>query len=229
MEKLFIIGLGATAEHVCRFVEEYSLFDVCGFAVDDEYYCQTEFVGHPVYRINELERILDKNHDFVFVAMLWNNLNKDRRLVYERLQQSGYRFANIISPTAKIRGELKGDNCWFHDFTIVQYGAEIGTDVMAMAYSIVGAKTSIGNHCFLGAKSDVAGECIVGEQTFVGINSVIFDARKVGKKCIVGACTAVKRDMPDYSACKVASDSMLIKQYDELEIENKLQHKLNRH
>lgn len=228
MKNLVIIGLGETAEHVYNFVQEYNLYRVIGFAVDRQYKTTDTFLELPIYCIDEVEQVIDKSVDYVFVAMLWNNLNADRRKVYERLKAKGFNFANIISPTAKIRGTLLGDNCWFHDFSIVQYGATIGTDVIAMAYSIVGAKSIIGDHVFLGAKSDVAGECTVGEQSFIGINSVVFDTRKVGKLCIVGACASVKRDLPNYSKCIVSSDMCIIKQYDE-NIISKLQHKLNKH
>ncbi len=228
-ENIVIVGLSSTAEHVCHFIKEYDLFNIIGFAVDREYLNETTFQGYPVYAIDDLHKIINKKEDFLFVAMLWNKLNSDRRKVYERLRADGYKFANIISPTAKIRGELLGDNCWFHDYTIVQYGAKIGSDVMAMAFSLIGAHVNLGSHCFLGTKSTVAGGCNVGEQTFIGINSTIFDDRNVGEKCIVGACSVVKRDLPDFSVCKTSLENMTVKTYSSEIIESKLQFNLNKH
>ena len=64
---------------------------------------------------------------------------------------------------------------------------------------------------FMGTKSTVEGGCAVGEQSFIGINSVVFDDRQVGQKCIVVACSAVKRDLPDFHVCKTKLESMQVK------------------
>ncbi len=221
-QKLFIIGASTTAIHVYKFIKEYQLFDVAGFAVHKEYIKDNTFQDLPIYAIEEIDKIVDKNKDLLFVAMLWNKLNADRRQMYENLKKEGYHFANIISPSAKIRGNIKGNNCWIHDYTIIQNDAEIGENTAIMAFTLIGAHTEIGSHCFLGAKSTIGGGCKIGEQSFIGINSTIFDDTIIGKKCIIGACTAVKRNLPDFSSCKTLLTSIEIKEYSEEIIESKL-------
>lgn len=227
LNKIIIIGANTTALHVYEFIKYHNLYQVVGFAVDEEYKSDDTFHGFPLYSISELHNVIDASKDYVFVAMLWNHLNADRKQLYNRIKEMGFHCANLISPTAAIRGKIVGDNCWFHDYTVVQNDAVIESDVMAMAYSLVGAHAHVYEHCFLGAKCTVAGGCTVGKQTFVGINSTIFDDTQIGNKCIIGACTAVKRNMPDNSKWVTASDNIVIKQYTEDEIENKLQFKLN--
>lgn len=222
MQNLIIIGTSSTAEHVYKFINEYQLFNVIGFAIDSIYINQNSFFNLPIYAIEKLETVIDKEKDLLFIALLWNRLNADRRKLYENLKSQGYKFANIISPTAKIRGNLIGDNCWFHDYTIVQHDAEIGANVMVMAHSLIGAHVKIQAHCFLGTKCTIGGNCTIGEQTFIGINSTIFDDRSVGEKCIVGACTTVKRDLPNFSSCTINIDNLKIKSYPEDIIESKL-------
>ena len=51
---------------------------------------------------------------------------------------------------------------------------------------------------------------------------VILRLQEIGKKCLIGACAVVKRNMPDFSKCATSSSSMVIKQYGENEIEEKL-------
>lgn len=92
---------------------------------------------------------------------------------------------------------------------------------MMMARSLVGKNTVIGSHAFIGAGATVAGNCRIGEQSFIGINCVVFDATTVGKKCICGACSNVKRNLPDCSSIKSTSE-LNIKQYREDEVESKL-------
>ena len=145
----------------------------------------------------------------------------DRRDLYLRLKARGFKFANIISPKASIRGTVSGDNCWIHDFVVIQNDTTIGNNVAIMAQSLIGDNAVIEDHCFLGAKSTVGGGSVIGEQTFVGINCTVFDDTKVGKKCILGACTSVKRNVLDYSLYKTSSE-IVIKQYGEDVIESKL-------
>ena len=79
----------------------------------------------------------------------------------------------------------------------------------------------------MGTKSTVAGKCEIGEQTFIGISCTIFDNTKVGKKCILGACTTIKRNVDDYTIVKTAKDNVLVVKSDEENIENKLMFKKN--
>ena len=217
-----IVGLSKTATHVLSFVRRYGLYDVVGFAVNEQYKKTDKFLGLPVYTLENLREEIGIEHFSVFVAMLWNHLNRDRRDVYEYCKSKGYVMANIISPYALLRSPIDGDNCWIHDYVVVQQETRIGSDIAMMSGTLIGANANVGSHCFFGAHSLLAGGCSIGEQSFVGINSIVFDDTHVGKKCIIGACTAVKRNMPDYSRYVTKSDEIVVKQYSEEEIENKL-------
>lgn len=221
MEKLIIVGTSTNARHIYEFVTDYNLFDIVGFAVDEKYRTTDTFYNKPVFSLETLAEQVDKNDVKVFIALLWNRLNADRRDLYSRLKAQGYQFANIISPKAVIRGKINGDNCWIHDFVLIQNDAVIGNDVAVMAFSLIGAGSIIEDHCFLGAKSTVGGGSSIGSQSFVGINCTVFDDTQIGEKCILGACTAVKRNMPNYSYIKTSS-AYEIKQYDKDTIEEKL-------
>ena len=180
-----------------------------------------------MFCVEELDRVIDKCKDYLFVAIQWNRLNADRRKVYEKLKSEGYRCANLVSPLASINGQLAGDNCWISDFVCVDTDAVIGNNVFVKIGVCVGDHAIIGDHCFIGAKSMVGGGVKVGEQSFVGLGSIIFDDTIIGKKCIVGAATALKRNLPDFCIYKTCSDNYIIKSCLENEIEQKLLFKKN--
>lgn len=228
MENLVIVGLSKTAKHVFEFVQMHKLYKVIGFTVNSQYMDKEEFCGLPVYPLETLKNDLQNINYKLFIAVLWNNLNRDRKKLYEYCKSEGYDLANLISPTAIIRGNILGDNCWVHDFVVIQNDANIGSDVAIMAYTLIGANTHVGSHCFFGARSLLGGGSTIGEQSFVGLSATIFDDTKIGNKCIVGACTAVKRNMPDFSKYVTASDNIVIKQYSEDEIESKLMFRKNK-
>ena len=221
-ERLIIIGMSSTAEHLFSFVEAHGLFEVVGFAVNRDYRDKDRFLGLPMYDLEGLKTLEGEIFDRVFVAVFWNALNSDRRKIYTQAKAMGLQCANVISPKASVYGRLMGDNIWVHDYAVIQNEAEINSDTMIMAHCMVGSGSKIGSHCFMGTKSTVAGGCAVGEQSFIGINSVVFDDRQVGQKCIVGACSAVKRDLPDFHVCKTRLESMQVKAYPPDVMESKL-------
>lgn len=222
MQKLIIVGLSSTARHVYEFVKAYNLYEIVGFAVNDKYRTESSFLGYPVYSLENLIEEFGSNDFYLFIAILWNHLNRDRKELYHYCKSQGYKMANLISPHAILRSELKGDNCWIHDFVVIQNAAVIESNVAIMAFTLIGANTHVGAHCFFGARSLLGGGSSVGAQCFIGLNSTVFDDTTIGEKCIIGACTAVKRNLPDFSRYVTSSDNIVIKQYTETEIEDKL-------
>lgn len=220
-KNLVIIGVSETSERVLWFCKHYNLFNVVGFAVDKEYIKEKTFHGYPVYDIKELEKYIDKDNDLIFVAILWNHLNADRRMLFERLKTDGWHFANIISPKASVRGDV-GENVWIMDFVVVQEGAKVLNNVIIADNAFVGNCALIQNHCFCGPKSSVLGTVTLGEQSFVGANATIFDKTQIGEKCVIGACTIVKRNVPSFTVIKTETNNNVIKTYPSDIIETKL-------
>lgn len=222
MEKIVIIGTSVAASNVCKFIEKYHLYEVAGFAVNQEYISVETYLDKPVFAIENLDKLFDKLETKLFVAIQWNRLNADRRKVYEQLKGQGWRFANLVSPLASINGQLNGDNCWITDFVCIDTDAVIGNNVFVKVGAWVGDHAQVGDHCFIGAKSTVGGGVKVGEQSFIGLGAVVFEDTTIGRKCIVGAATALKRNLPDFCVYKTVSDSGLVKEYSEDIIESKL-------
>lgn len=226
MKNLVIVGISDTADRIARFVERYSLYNIIGCTVNKEYVPEggmAEVGGQnrKVFPLEELDKFIDKENDLLFVAVLWNRLNADRRYLYEKVKLMGYHFANIISPNAQVRGELLGDNCWICDGVIVQEHVKFGNDIFVMDNAMVGHWTMVSDHVFIAIRATVCGAVDIGEQCYIGANATAFDEVHIGKKCLIGGATVVKRSVPDFSVVKIPSDTMIIKQYPEDVIESK--------
>jgi sugar O-acyltransferase (sialic acid O-acetyltransferase NeuD family) len=222
MDNLIIIGNNTTAKTVYGYVTKYNLFNIIGFAIHKKFITDNTFCDLPVFAIEDLSFHMEKKKDYLFVAILWDNLNKIRKKVYEELKMTGYKFANIISPVAIVNGRIEGENCWISDLALIEFGANIQSNVVIKGFALIGANTFVDKHCFIGAKTTVGGASYIGEQSFVGLNALIFDQVIIGKKCIIGAGTIIKRSLPDFTLCKTNLDSVSTIQYSEIEIENKL-------
>lgn len=228
MKNLIIVGLSSTAKTIYAFVSKYNLFNVIGFAVNKAYKNCDKFCDKPVYNIEDLGSIINKESDLIFVAIQWNKLNSDRKSVYLQLKTDGYNFANLISPNAIINGEIVGENCWIADNSIIDFNSKVGNNVFVKVGAMIGPNCKIEEHSFIGAKSVIGGGSIIREQSFIGLGAIVFDEVMVGKKCIVGAASILKRNLNNYSLYKTSSENFFMKEYDEISIENKLLFKMNK-
>ncbi len=221
-ENLLIVGTSTTARSVYSYVVDYELFNLIGFVVDKEYKTCDSYCDKPVYTFDALPAEFDKSKDCLFIAMEWDRLNATRRKLYERLKNEGYKLANIISPHAIIHGEIIGDNCWICDNVVIENDVIIHNNVFVKTAATIHHLSIVEDHCFVGARSQMAGGVRIGEQTYIGIGAIIFNGVNVGKKCLIGGATYVKRHLPSFSTIKTKNDEFVIKQYGEDEIENKL-------
>lgn len=224
MNNLVIIGISETAGRAFSFVQRHGLFNVIGFAADRQYVnpMNPTYCGLPVYALDELHKHIDVNNDYVFVAILWNHLNADRRRLFEKIyNQHIYKFASLVSPLASVRGQIRV-NCWVSDFVAIQEDVTIGNNVYLMDSAIVGHLTQIQDHAFCSVGSTICGACVIGEQSYIGARATIFDGTHIGKKCLVGGGVIIKRNIPPFTRVKILTEhSQEIKSYEESEIENK--------
>lgn len=228
MEKIAIIGASTNAKVIYNFILHYKLFDVVCFAVDKKYIVGDSFHGKPLVSICELHKHIDKEKDKVFIGVQWNRLNKDRRMLFEKMKLLGYKFANVISPSAIIHENVKlGNNIWIADNVVIETNCIIENNTFIKTGAIIGGSTVVHNHCFIGIKALIAGGCIIGEQSFVGINATIFDMVTIGEKCIIGATTIIKRNLPSYSMVINRIENQRIDQLEADSIEERLLAKKN--
>lgn len=218
-EKLVLMGTGSLSYEVVDFVNRYDLFDVIGFTVNEKYINNTELMGKPVYPMENLENYIDMDCVKLFCCASWyNRLNSVRKKFFTEMKEKGFTFANLISPHALIYTNDIGEGNWIHDFSHIGYGVKIGNNNVFRMKNVIGHDSVIGNHNFFGVDSVVGGHDYYGDSNFTGLKAVVFNRVAVGNKCVIGAGSAVKNDLPDFSLC-VAPKSF-VKQCDEEKIES---------
>lgn len=218
---IYIFGTGTLAKKITILINKYNLYNIIGYVVDSKYKDCGSFFDKPVFSLESFNTSVN-----MFIAYGWNNLNKDRRNLYERLNEQ-HNLVNVISPKSSIYGELKGNNCWIADNVIINAESVINSNVFIDSNGYVGCNTKIKDHCYLAVGSTVAGGCTISEQTFIGIRATVIDEVFIGEKCLIGAGTTVKRNVVPYSLIKTMNNNQETKLYDEHTIENKLNFKRN--
>lgn len=222
-DKLVIVGMGQVSGEVRKFVEEYDLFDCIAYSVHKAYMDGTTHDGLPVYPLEELDKHIDKDNVYTFVAASdFNYLSRVKRDLYNYLKEHNYKVANLISPKADIHTKDYGDGNWFGDFAYIHYDTKIGSNNVFRPFSYLAHYSSVGKHNYVGIHALIAGNSHCGDQCFFGVASTVFNTIQIGNKCIIGARTVIKKNVPDYCVCKNVDGKVIVDQYGPLSIENKL-------
>lgn len=98
----------------------------------------------------------------------------------------GYKFATVISPTAKI-----SPSATIGEGTIIQHAVNIS------------ACSRIGSFVKLNTMSNVMHDCVVGDYTTIAPNALLLGRCKTGERCYIGAHSTI---LPEHS---IGSDSIV--------------------
>lgn len=198
MEKLIIIGAGVWASEITQFVEYHNLYEIVGYAVNREYLVE-EYLGRKVYNLEELDKLIEKKTK-LFISISWHQKLSDvRRDIFNSLKAQGFEFANLIAPTAIIKGTNMGEGNWISDGAFLGFNTIIGDNNIILPQSLIGHHTVLGNHNALAGRACIGGACSIGDQNYIGMNATIFNELHVGYKNIIGAGAILKDDITDFT------------------------------
>ena len=126
-------------------------------------------------------------------------------------------ISNMVYPYALIGGlthDLKykggvpgleiGDNNIFREYVTAHVATEendltrIGSDNVFLAYSHVAHDCQVGNHLVMSSHSALGGHVVVGDFVNVGWNAGVHQFCRLGKHCMVSACSKLVQDVPPY-------------------------------
>ncbi len=120
-----------------------------------------------------------------------------RRQLFERFSKKGYRFANVVDPSAVISRSVRlKEGAQVIAGAIVQTGTVIGEN------SIVNTKASVDHDCRVGAHVHIApgatlsGSVIVEDGVHIGAGATVIQGIKIGRDSIVAAGAVVIQDVP---------------------------------
>ncbi|WP_027419904.1 acetyltransferase [Crocinitomix catalasitica] len=151
-----------------------------------------KIMGIPVMGgIDTLRELSNKIEIFIAIGD-----NFKRKEMYLELKNQGYKFINIIHPTAIISKYLTlGEAIFINAGAIVNAGVKIGNASIINTGVIVDHETQIESFVHLSPGVTIAGRVQIGDETFIGIGSTVIDKIKIGANVTIGANSTIIKNI----------------------------------
>ena len=185
-EKLLLVGAGGFGRVVSELARQ--MYD-CAF-VDDGAEIGTIICGLPIIgHTADLQTLYGKYQRLV--VAIGNNAVRER--IYTDAARIGYRFPNLISPSAYISPYAKlGWGCVVLNNAVVQNGATVGNGVLLNPGVEIHHDCSVGDYDLIYTNSVVRTYAKVGRCVRIGSNVTICNNAVVPDGADIPDCTAVR-------------------------------------
>lgn len=192
MPQLVLLGAGGHAKVVIELLRAAGMFEVVGLL--DPAPSAPTLLGVPVLGSEEmLPELRRQGVEHGFVAIGANAL---RQRLGGRLAMEGFRQPAAIHPAAFVAPSARVE-----DGALVMARAVLGTESIAGTLSIVNTGAVVDHDCRLDEACHVAPGCalagnvVVGARALVGIGSAVRPGIRIGDDAVIGAGSAVVRDV----------------------------------
>ena len=193
--KLIIIGSGGHARSVIDAAVSEDKYDIVGCIssepVGKDVAYNVKVVGDDSY----LDKLLKDGIYYAFIAIGNNTV---RKRIFNSMLQMGFKFANIISPSAVV-----SPTCRLGEGVCVLHGAILNVNVIIGNNTIINTKASldhdciIGSHCHIAPGVTMSGTVSVGDGTHIGTGSSVIDNIKIGSMSYAGAGSVIVNNIDD--------------------------------
>jgi sugar O-acyltransferase (sialic acid O-acetyltransferase NeuD family) len=206
-KNLIVVGAGGFAEIAHDYFMHDGNYQVVAFAVEQAFLDRTELFGLPVVPFEGLqERYAPQDHE-VYVAIVYNQLNRLRTRLSGQAKLMGYRLASYVSPRAFVWPNVQlGEHCFVFENNVLQPFVSVGNNVVLWSGNHVGHHSKIQDNVFVSSHVVISGFCEIGANSFLGVNATIGNNIVIGKDCWIGPGVTIWKNTAD-GALYPASES----------------------
>lgn len=197
--KVVIYGAGPYGRIFLADVLMYNKIEIVAFTVDATYLKEALVDGFPVVAFENVCDIYPPDEYDMIVVCGYTRMH-NRKEMYVKAKNKGYKLINYISPGARIEGSFSmGEN------NVVLSGAEIGVDGVMGNNNFINQNVylahqfQLGNHIIVSAGCIIGGYSDIGDLSFLGFGVKTEGFTHIGKECLIGMGAVVVRDVNDYA------------------------------
>jgi sugar O-acyltransferase (sialic acid O-acetyltransferase NeuD family) len=200
MKKILLAGNAITAEILCAYLRQDARYEVAGLTVDDEYVALGMPGGYRTVGLSEVAAAFSPDTHRVIMAMGYNDLNRTRETMFERLRAIGYGVETYIHPDARVYTDQPlGEGSVVLPGAVVEPHARVGANTMVWSNVTLAHHCSVDDHCWVAAGTVISGQARVLRNTFLGVGCTVVNAITVGEFNVVGAGALISRDTKPHS------------------------------
>lgn len=155
-----------------------------------------DWCGIPI--IGDDEKVKEYSSDQVLLVNSIGSVKNPtlRAKVYRSFKNKGYKFANVIHPSAVISSSIKlSEGTQIMAGAIIQPGVQIGENVIVNTKASIDHDCVIGNNVHIAPGATISGGVEIGDNVHIGTGAVIIQNIRIEENSVVGAGAVVIRNV----------------------------------
>ncbi len=194
-QEIILAGNAITAQILYSYLAADTRYRVVGVTVDDEFVSSGSVGDFKAVPMSGVAAACPPGKCRVVMAIGYNNLNRVRESVFDRLKGMGYTIETYVHPEARLHSQVPlGEGCVILPGAVIEPFVTVGANTMVWANVTLAHHCSVAEHCWIASGSVVSGQARVLRNTFVGVNATIVNAITVAEYNIIGAAAMVSKD-----------------------------------
>jgi len=195
MKKILLAGNSVAAEIIVGYLRQDARYQVLACVVDDEYVNSGGIEGLPSMGLSQLEVNYPADGVSFMMAMGYNDLNRSREKMFNKLKCMGYTIETYVHPDARVYSEYPlGEGAVICSGAIIEPKAKVGANTLIWAGVVLAHHSIVGDHCWVAANSVISGQAVVERNTFIGVSVTVVNKVTVGEYNIIGAAALITKD-----------------------------------
>jgi sugar O-acyltransferase (sialic acid O-acetyltransferase NeuD family) len=200
MKRIVLAGNALTADIVAAHLRRDARYQVLACVVDDGYEAQGGVDGLPTLKLSGLAASHPSGDVSIIMAMGYNDLNRSRESMFNRLKEMGYAVETYVHPDAMVYSDHPiGEGALIFPGAVIEPHAKVGANTMVWAGVVLAHHSRVGDHCWIAANAVISGQAAVERNTFIGVSATVVNKVTVGRHNIIGAGALITKDTKDSS------------------------------
>ena len=194
-QRIVMAGNAITAQIMAGYLAADPRYEMAAFTVDDAYVDGGRVTSPATVPISGLLRAHPPASCRIVMAIGYDNLNRVRESVFNRLKEMGYAIETYVHPHAHVHTQVPlGEGCVVLPGAVIEPHAVLGANAMVWSNVTLAHHSSVGEHCWLAAGTVISGQAKVSRNSFVGVNATIVNDVTVGEFNVIGAAALISKD-----------------------------------
>mgnify|MGYP003131393308 FL=1 len=196
MKKVILAGNATTADILNSYLAHDDRYEVIGLAVDDDYVERGSVTGfESSITLSKLKDTHSPRDCVIIMAMGYDDLNKTRQSMFQRLKKTGYSIETYVHPDANIYSDHPlGEGCVILPSAVIEPHVRRGANTMIWSNTTLAHHCSVAENCWIASGAVISGKAHIKDNCFIGVNATIVNGKTVGEYCVIGGGVLITKD-----------------------------------